>query len=155
AGLPLLVEAGHEVRGVARGPEKAAWLEGHGIEPVSVDLFDTTSVKDAVAGMDAVMHLATSIPPLKEVARAGAWTTNDRLRTETTCLLVDAALDHGVGAVIAESITFPYADQGTDWIDEQSPWGASAGLTSIDDLETEVARFTAGGGRGIALRFGS
>jgi nucleoside-diphosphate-sugar epimerase len=100
-----LATAGHQVSGVARTAEKAAWLREHNVEPVAVDLFDGTAVKDAVAGSDAVLHLATSIPALKDVPKRHAWDTNNRLRTLTTRLLVDAALDHGVGTFVAESIT--------------------------------------------------
>ena len=38
--VQALVEAGHEVRGTARGEEKSALLRSLGAEPVTVDLFD-------------------------------------------------------------------------------------------------------------------
>jgi nucleoside-diphosphate-sugar epimerase len=84
-----------------------------------------------------------------------AWETNDRLRTVSTRLLVDAALDHSVATFVAESISFPYADRGDEWIEESSPWGGDVMMQSAGDLETEVARFAEHGGRGISLRFGS
>lgn len=149
-----LAESGHHVRGVARTPEKAAWLREHGVEPVTVDLFDPGAVKDAVAGSDTVLHLATSIPPLKKFRSTNAWETNNRLRTVTTRLLVDAALDHGVGTLVAESITFCYPDRDAEWIDESVPFVDEEWLHAVIDLEREVTRFTEHGGRGIALRFG-
>jgi nucleoside-diphosphate-sugar epimerase len=150
-----LATAGHRVSGVARTAEKAAWLREHNVEPVTVDLFDGAAVKDAVAGSDAVLHLATSIPALKDVPKQHAWDTNNRLRTLTTRLLVDAALDHGVGRFVAESITFPYPDRGTEWIDETVPFVDDELIHAVIDLEAEVARFSEHGGRGIALRFGA
>jgi nucleoside-diphosphate-sugar epimerase len=143
------------VRAVARTPEKAAWLGERGAEPVTVDLFDATAVKDAVAGSDTVLHLATNIPELRDMRRASAWETNDRLRTLSTRFLVDAALAHGVSTFVAESITFCYPDRGSDWIDETAPWGDDALMRSVVDLESEVTRFAEHGGSGVSLRFGS
>lgn len=155
ATIPHLLGAGHEVRGVARSDDKAARLAAAGVEPVRVDVFDGPALHDAVRGADAVLHLATSIPPMKHARRRSAWETNDRLRTETTRLLVDAALASGAHTLVAESITFPYRAAGDDWIDESSPYDARPWLASVADLEDEVARFAAGGGQGVALRFGA
>jgi nucleoside-diphosphate-sugar epimerase len=149
-----LANKGHQVRGVARSSEKETWLRAHGAEPVVVDLFDGPAVKDAVAGSDAVLHLATSIPEMKKMIRAAAWDTNNRLRTLTTRLLVDAALDHGVRRFVAESISFCYPDRGAEWIDETVPFIDEPFVHSVIDLETEVARFAEQGGRGVVLRFG-
>ena len=77
-----LVEAGHEVRGTARGDEKSALLRSLGAEPVAVDLFDPEAVKAAVAGSEAVVNFATKIPPIMRMRWKGAWKENDRLRTE-------------------------------------------------------------------------
>jgi nucleoside-diphosphate-sugar epimerase len=154
-GVVDLLAPAHHVRAVARTPDKAAWLRAHGAEPLTVDLFDPASVKDAVQGSDTVVHLATSIPELRDMRRADAWQTNDKLRTVSTRLLVDAALDHGAATFVAESITFCYQDCGSDWIDETTPWNDQLMMRSVVDLETEVARFAQHGGRGISLRFGS
>ena len=123
-------------------------------DPVAVDLFDPAAVSDTVAGHDAVMHFATSIPSQQDMPRRRAWDTNDRLRSETTGFLVDAAIEHGVGLFVQESITFPYADAGSAWIDETSPLGPVWDvLDSALVAEEHVARFRAAGGRGVTLRF--
>jgi nucleoside-diphosphate-sugar epimerase len=153
--VPLLVEQGHEVRAVARSTEKERWLRDHGARPVAVDLFDDAAVKDAVAGSEVVFHLATSIPRMRDMPKPTAWETNDRLRTTSTKLLVDAALAHGVSTLIAESITFLYDDCGSDWITEDTRWENDDAMSSVVDLEREVERFSQGGSTGIALRFGS
>ncbi|HEX5614017.1 MAG TPA: NAD(P)H-binding protein [Acidimicrobiia bacterium] len=152
--IPHLLAAGHTVRGVARSDEKAAELARAGVEPVRVDLFDATAVSDAVRGTDAVLHLATSIPPMSKAKQRHAWDVNDRLRSEGTRILVDAALAAGASTFVAESITFPYRAAGDDWIDEDSPFDARPWLASVADLEDEIARFSARGGVGVALRFG-
>jgi nucleoside-diphosphate-sugar epimerase len=80
---------------------------------------------------------------------------NDRLRSETTPLLVDAARENGVGTIAAESVTFMYPDGGDDWIDESTPWpDPHPQWASTYALEDAVRAFSAEGGRGIVLRFG-
>lgn len=148
-----LTRLGHSVRGVARTPDKAGMLRSLGAAPVELDLFDAAAVKAAVAGSDAVFHLATKIPPVARMRSRRAWVENDRLRTEATRLLVDAALDAAVDSFVLESITFTYPDRGGEWIDEDTPLDAGSGwLRSMLDAEAEVGRFSDAGGRGIVLR---
>ena len=153
--VKLLVAAGHEVRGTARGEEKSQLLCSLGATPVSVDLYDAAAVKSAVARSDAVIHLATKIPALMKMRSRKAWLENDRLRTEGTKNLVDGALAGGTETFIAESITFLYADGGERWLDENAPmklaWSA---LDSAVELERETKRFGAAGKAAIILRFG-
>jgi nucleoside-diphosphate-sugar epimerase len=149
-----LVEAGHEVRGTARGGEKSALMRSLGAEPVAVDLFDLEAVKAAVSGSEAVLNFATKIPPIMRMRWKGAWKENDRLRTEGSRVLVDAALAAEASVYIQESITFIYRDGGDEWLDEDSPLSISwVALQSMMNGERETERFSAGGGRGISLRF--
>jgi nucleoside-diphosphate-sugar epimerase len=153
--VPLLVSAGHEVVAVARGPEKASWLEHVGAQPVEVDLFDRGAVSRVIEGSDVVVHFATAIPPMARMAKREAWEGNDRLRSEATANLVDAALENGVGRFVQQSIVFVYADGGEDWLDEQSPvepvWDA---LDSALTAESHVERFSQAGRAGVSLRLG-
>lgn len=150
-----LVEAGHEVRGTARGEEKAKVLQSLGVEPVAVNLFDAEAVKAAVAGSEAVLHFATKIPPLMRMRWKGAWRENDRLRTEATRNLVDTAIAAGASAFVYESITFIYGEHGDEWVGEDDSLSISwSSLNSTIDAERQTKRFTESGGRGIALRYG-
>jgi nucleoside-diphosphate-sugar epimerase len=150
-----LREAGHHIRAVARDDEKARRLRDQGAQPVIVDLFDRDDVTAAVDGVDAVMHLATNVPPLAKMAIPAAWRTHNRLRTEATQLLLDAAREHGVERFVKESITFTYPDRGSEWIDESvEPVGAAKLLRPTLEGERLIARFGVGGGVGIVLRFG-
>jgi nucleoside-diphosphate-sugar epimerase len=152
--VQALVEAGHQIRGTARGEEKAALLRSLGAEPVSVDLFDPEAVKAAVGESEAILNFATKIPPIVRMRWPGAWKENDRLRTEASRVLVDAALANGVATYIQESITFIYADGGDDWLSEDAPLAINwVSLQSMINGERETERFNAGGGRGISLRF--
>ncbi len=150
-----LVAAGHEVTAVSRSAEKDALLRSLGATPVAVSLFDVPALTEAMAGHDVVANLATAIPPLARAARPSAWDENNRIRSEGSTALVDAALAAGVGRFVQESITFTYPDRGDGWID--------AATTEIDpppigsstlDAEGNARRFTEAGGVGVVLRFG-
>jgi nucleoside-diphosphate-sugar epimerase len=141
---------------VARSNEKAARLRELGAEPIAVDLFDADAVKGAVEGCEAVLHLATNVPPLRKMASKGGWSTHNRLRTTANQLLIDAALTTGASTYVKESVTFSYPDRGSDWIDETTPPDESiAMLRPTLEGERMVDRFTAEGGRGVVLRFGA
>lgn len=157
-GLPAvraLLADGHRVTGVARTPAKADQLRALGAEAVAVDLFDTTAVKAATEGHDVVVNLATRIPPSSQAWRSGAWAENERLRTEASALLADAALDHGAERFVQEALAFAYADHGDDWIDEDEPIEPPGELSGVLTAETSARRVTDAGAVGIVLRFGN
>jgi nucleoside-diphosphate-sugar epimerase len=151
--LPALVAAGHDVTAVARSDPKAALVRSLGGEPVTVDLFDAAAVRAAAVGHEVVVNLATSIPPLTRAARGSAWTMNERLRSEASNHLVDAALHAGAGRFVQESIAFPYVDHGDRWIDEDHPVDHVGPFAGARDAEAAAARFAASGGTGVVLRF--
>ena len=149
-----LVEAGHDVTGVARSEEKVELVRSLGATPVTIDLFDPAAVKGAVDGHDVVINLATHIPPLSKAALPGAWSENDRIRSEASKNLVDAALATGASRYIQESIAFMYPDSADQWLDEDvapDPPGLGA---SVVEAESQAQRFAEGGGTGVVLRFG-
>jgi nucleoside-diphosphate-sugar epimerase len=151
--VPRLVGAGHDVVGLSRTAEGAKWLKAAGAEAVDIDLLDEEAVLTATGGVDAVAHFATAIPALVDMVRDGAWEDNDALRDTATGLLVDAALANGVARFIQESITFFYADGGSDWLDESAPIAFSfQRLASALTAEDHVDRFRQGGGTGVSLR---
>jgi nucleoside-diphosphate-sugar epimerase len=151
--IPALVAGGHDVTAVARSEDKAHLVRSLGADPVGVDLFDPDAVAAAVVGHEAVVHLATHIPDLSRSARAGSWVENDRLRTEASSHLVDAALAGGATRYVQESICFPYVDAGDAWIDEDAPVDHVGPFSGAAAAEASAARFTAGGGAGVVLRF--
>jgi nucleoside-diphosphate-sugar epimerase len=111
-------------------------------------------VHKAVVGSDAIVHLATHIPPARKAARMSAWATNDRLRREATRHLVDAAAVEGIERVVKESIGFVYPDMGEEWIDESSAVVDNPIQASTFASERFVTDFTEAGGVGVVLRFG-
>lgn len=151
--VPALVRAGHEVRAVARTPEKAESITSAGAQPTTVDLFNAEQVAEAVAGRDAVIHLATSIPIGASAARRSAWKMNDRLRTEAASNLASAVIDAGTARYIGESITFPYLDAGSEWIDESHQRVYHAGTQTVTQAEAAAQRVADHGSAGVILRF--
>jgi nucleoside-diphosphate-sugar epimerase len=150
-----LVAAGHQVTGVSRSPEKDAVLESIGARPVRVDLFDVDGLRAVVAGFDAVVNIATKIPPVAQLAHADAWAENDRIRREASGNLVDAAIAAGASVFVQESLAFMYGEHGSEWIEAGStPLGEAQFTGAIAAAESNVARFRAHGGRGVVLRFG-
>lgn len=151
-----LVEAGHEVRGVARSPARAELLRALGAEPVALDVFHMTTLREALAGCDAALRLTTHIPSPAKMRKRSAWGENDRLRTEGSRALVEAALAAGVPRLVQESITFVYPSRGEVWIDETVPPEPLApNLPSALVAEAEGERYAREGGTAITLRFGA
>jgi nucleoside-diphosphate-sugar epimerase len=152
--IPALRRAGHAVTALARTEEKAAALSADGATPALVSLFDTEALTDAFADHDAIINLATAIPPTNKAVQAKAWEPNTRIRTEGSTAVVDAAIAAGVDRVIQESVTMIYPDRGDEWVDESvEPDRFPIALANLA-AEANAARFTAGGGIGTVLRFG-
>jgi nucleoside-diphosphate-sugar epimerase len=151
-----LRDKGHEVRAVARTDQKAAQLRALGADPVVVDLFDGDAVKATVDGCEAVLHLATNVPQLRKMSSKDGWSAHNQLRTTANELLIDAALTTGARTFVKESVMFSYPDRGDAWIDESTPADESIDmLRPTLEGERMVDRFSAEGGRGVVLRFGS
>ena len=152
-----LVAAGHDVTGIARTPDKAAVLEMLGAAPVAVDLFDADALRAAVAGHDAVVNMATKIPPIARATRERArgprtsgsagwrrdsWSTR-RLPPVRRCSCRSRS----------RSST---ASTATEWVDAATtPMMDDPTFTEACAIaERNVARVTGGGRarRGVALR---
>jgi nucleoside-diphosphate-sugar epimerase len=154
--VKALVEAGHKVMGAARTPEKAQLMRSLSAEPVAVNLFHPGSVRMAVDGCEAVINLATKIPPLSRIRSAGAWKENDELRTGASRTIAEIAKSVGVRLYVQESITFIYADGGAAWLDEDAPLDVSwVSLQSMLNAERVTEEFVGDGRRGVSLRFGA
>lgn len=152
--LPALLAGGHEVTAVGRTQEKRTALERAGARAIALDLFDRSAVHAAVAGQDAVVNLATAIPPASKAIRASAWRTNNRIRSEASVNLVDAAIAGGVSRFVQESFAPMYAGAGDAWINEESPLDPAPHSRSMLDAEASARRFAEAGRAGVILRFG-
>lgn len=151
--VPLLVEAGHEVTGVARSEAKAQVLERQAARPVTVDLFDAEGITRAVAGHEVVINVATHIPSSSRVFLPGAFNENNRIRREASRNLSNAAIKAGAVRFIQESFAAVYPDRGDEWIDESVPIEPARYVRSVLDAERAAQDFTKSGGVGVVLRF--
>ena len=132
--VPLLVASSHEVVGMTRTPDKAELLRSLGAEPVVCDVFDLDALSAAVSGaaVEMVMHQLTDLPD--RVDQTSVFRErNDRLRTEGTRNLIEAARGAGVERFIAQSIS----------------WEPPSGGDAVRDHERMVLEFG-----GVVLRYG-
>jgi nucleoside-diphosphate-sugar epimerase len=152
--VPALVRAGHQVTALARTTEKAALLSRRGATPIMVSIFDRAALKDAFMGHQAIVNLATAIPPTSKFMQTKAWADNDRVRIEGAAAIVDAAIEAGVSRVVQESVSMLYRDRHDVWIDEDSPTDNFPMARANHAAEACANRFSLAGGVGVVLRFG-
>lgn len=150
--MPLLEAVGHEAIGLSRSGDGPAG------RTLAADALDRDAVSRAVreAAPDAVVNLLTAIPAAldpKHLARDFAVT--NRLRTEGTRNLYDAARGAGTARVLAQGLAYAYrpaaglADEDAPLWTERAPKQFAPVLAALVDLETMTAE--AGG---LVLRFG-
>jgi UDP-glucose 4-epimerase len=149
--LDRLLEAGHEPRNFDLRPSP---FHNGAIEHVQGDIVDQGSLERAIAGCDAVVHLAAvsdvntvlADPALAEVVNAGG-----------TRVVLEAARLAGVARVVYASTVWVYGDaNGHGVVDEDEPLTLPGHLytatklagemycssyTSLYGLETTIARF--------------
>jgi 2-alkyl-3-oxoalkanoate reductase len=158
--VPQLLKAGHEVTAMTRSVLRAAQLEAAGADPVVCDVFDADGVRAAVADAapEAIVHQLTALPARLDWSNPKLFDENNRVRTEGTRILVDAALATGASRFVAQSIAFAYAPVGDRvkqedaalFIDAPPPLGGLvAAIVEHEQLVTSTA-----GIEGLVLRYG-
>lgn len=112
--VPKLVAAGHEVTGTTRSEAKAEGLRAAGARPAVVDALDSDALAGAVAeaAPEVVIHELTALPARLDFRAADAFATTNRLRTEGTRNLIDAARAAGAHRFVCQSIAFVDATRG-------------------------------------------
>jgi nucleoside-diphosphate-sugar epimerase len=152
--MRLLITGGTGVLGRALRPlAKAA---GHQVAMPAheeLDLFDPSAVEEAMRGADGVVHLATRVRPVELFSDPDAWRENDRLRTDASRILVDAAIAAGAAVYVQPTVAFVYPPSGP--VSEDTPvHDVPPLLRSAIAAEQEAERFARAGGRGVVLRLG-
>jgi len=100
--VPRLIAKGHQVRILVRDEAKASALVQLGAEAVTGDLFEPDTLPAAVAGMDAVVHLAALFRTFTD--NEGITKTNH----EGTVTLAKAAITAGVKRFVFTSTSNVY-----------------------------------------------
>jgi nucleoside-diphosphate-sugar epimerase len=161
-GTPLvhrLVARGHQVLGLTRGgADNVGKLAGLGATAVLADALDRDALLRAVEPLraDAVIHEMTALTkaPLR---RSGMAMTN-RLRTDGTRNLLEAAQVLGAARFVTQSIVlgYGYRDHGEHWLTEDDPFGVPDGGPCDEHVAAMLAneRQTFTAPEGIALRYG-
>ncbi|HEX5594565.1 MAG TPA: NAD(P)-dependent oxidoreductase [Micromonosporaceae bacterium] len=156
--VPLLAASGHDVIGLARSRARAAVVEQTGAEVVVADALDRSAVARVVrdAAPDAVVHALTAIPAEINPKRlAQDFALTNRLRTEGTRNLLDAAAESGVKRVITQGLAYAYDPAGDGAANEDVPFWQDPPkqfapvLAALQELEQLTAQ-----ANGLVLRFG-
>ena len=157
--LPKLIEAGHEVTGLSRSEERAEKFRAAGAEALVCDVFDAEALKRGVAAAapEVVVHQMTSLPDRIDL-RNPEYGPNNRIRREGTRNLLASAAAAGARRVVAQSIAFMYAPQGSMVKGEEAPLIVGAPGAFGESVEATVSceqQVTeAEGMDGLVLRYG-
>lgn len=152
--IEAMHQAGHDVVGLVRTREQAGRVAAAGAQPWLGDLFDQAALVGGMQGCDAVANLATKVPIGKGALRPGSLKEIDRIRLKGSRVVVGAAKQAGVGRIIQQSLSFIYADQRDEWIDERSLVDVTRATEPVVVAEDNVRAFAAAGGVAVSLRFG-
>lgn len=157
--VPQLIDRGHDVVGTVHTPANAARIRALGARPIQLDLLDRAAVIQAVraAEPEAIIHQATAMADVRFSRNLDrTFATTNRLRTEGTDTLLEAARQAGVTRFVAQSFASTrYAREGTwvktedDPLDPDPAPGTrqtNAAMRHLDDVVTKAG--------GIALRYG-
>ncbi|HEV2815171.1 MAG TPA: NAD(P)-dependent oxidoreductase [Solirubrobacteraceae bacterium] len=161
-GRPLvrrLVEAGHEVTGLTRRPERARRLEAAGARGVVCDVIDRAATLAVVeeAAPDVVMDQTTALPQKYDARKM--WRFYEgmvELRLRGTPNLIEAAQQFGAG-IAFQSVAFEYAPKGNGRLcteddpvyEKDAPFPWDLALPAIVALERRVVDLG-----GLVLRYG-
>jgi nucleoside-diphosphate-sugar epimerase len=123
--VPLLVCAGHDVTGLSRSGRDVAVPAGSGrARMLAVDALDRAALAEAVADAapEAVVNMLTAIPTELNTRRMAAeFDMTNRLRTEGTRNLLDAAARAGARRVIVQGVAYAYDPAGSGLANEDEP----------------------------------
>lgn len=154
AAVASLRRAGHDVAVVTRSPRAEQVAAAMDVVSLRGDVLDRASLRSAFQGADVVVNLAGRTPVGHSALTPGPWRRHDLLRTQGVANVVHAARAAGVRRLVQEGVSYLYADQGDDWIDERSPLEITATTEPAAVGESHVQEFTGCSRTGVVLRFG-
>ena len=151
--VPLLAATGHEVVGLSRSGRPVSGAA----RVVEVDALDRAAVVAAVhvEAPDAVVNMLTAIPAeIHPRSMAQEFAATNRLRTDASRYLTDAAVAAGVRRIVAQGVAFAY-DPAPGNADEDQPLWRNpprqfrlvlAALRELEELTRDAG--------GVVLRLG-
>jgi nucleoside-diphosphate-sugar epimerase len=156
--LAALHTSGHDVIGITRTQHGAEVVTARGGRPVIADVLDRDALLRAVDGIEAeaVVHELTALK--KPPAKFSDMSQTNRLRTQGSSNLLDAAREVGATRFLTQSIVLGYGYRDVGAVDEHTPFGVLAGDATDEPIRAMVSAeqqaFDASGIDGIALRYG-
>jgi nucleoside-diphosphate-sugar epimerase len=161
--VPQLVAAGYQVVAMARDEGKASWLRRVGAKAVIADALDRAAVIDVLkrSEPEVVIHQLTALSRAKNYKNFDKeFALTNRLRTEGTDHLLEAARIAGVRRIVAQSYgNWNYERTGSAAKTEQDPFDPNPPANQVETLQAirylENAIINADGIQGIALRYGN
>ena len=133
--LPLLAQRGHAVRAGAHAASSVQGLRAAGVEAAACDILDAASLAPLLAGCDAVINVATSIP---KPGGRGDWALNDRIRVEGTRNLLAACAQAGVPRLVAQSVAMLLCADDSRAQTEEDPVVGYGRVATAAQLEEQV-----------------
>jgi 2-alkyl-3-oxoalkanoate reductase len=158
--VPKLVAAGHEVTGMTRSESKTEDMRRAGARAVVADVFDVDALTAAMeeARPEVIVHELTALPDRIDFRKADTYAATNRVRTEGTRNLIDAARTAGARRIVCQSIAFAYRMDGEGLKTENDPLLSEAagafgsGVRALREMEAMV--LGADGLDGLVLRYG-
>ena len=160
--IPKLVAEGHDVVATTRSSAKLAQILALGANAVVMDGLDRMSVRAAVtvSRPEVIIHQMTALATLKDLRHFDQkFAQTNRLRTEGTRHLLDAAAKTGVRRLVAQGFTGWTNERNgssvkdeTCPLDPHPPKSMRQSLSAIAELEKIVTTSTEV--EGIVLRYG-
>ena len=155
--LPKLIAAGHEVTGMTRSEARAEDVRAAGADAAVVDVFDADALRAAVerASPEVIVHELTSLPDRIDFRKEDTYAATNRVRTEGTRNLIDAARAAGARRFVSQSIAFAYRMDGQglktedDPLLDDAPGAFGSGVSALREMEEMVLATD-----GLVLRYG-
>ncbi len=161
--VPKLVTEGHDVVATARSSAKLAEIRASGAEAMVMDGLDQASVIAAITATcpEVIVHQMTALAAVTDLRHFDRkFAVTNRLRTEGTRYLLDAATKTGVRRLVAQGFTgWPNEREGSPVKDETSPLdphppkAMRQSLHALAELEKKVT--TTAEVQGLVLRYGN
>jgi 2-alkyl-3-oxoalkanoate reductase len=158
--VPKLVAAGHEVTGMTRSEGRADAIRSAGADAAVVDVFDAGAVQAAVeaARAEVVVHELTALPDRLDFRKGDLYEPTNRVRTEGTRNLLEAARAAGLRRFVCQSIAFAYRNEAArvkteeDPLLDDAPGPFGSGVRALREMEAMV--LGADALEGLVLRYG-
>jgi 2-alkyl-3-oxoalkanoate reductase len=158
--VPKLIAAGHEVTGMTRSEERAEDVRAAGADAAVVDVFDAEALRAAVSAArpDVIVHELTALPDRIDFRKEDTYAATNRVRTEGTRNLIEAARAAGARRFVSQSIAFAYRLDGEglktedDPLLTEAPGAFGSGVSALREMEGMV--LGSDGLDGLVLRYG-